>query len=156
MNSGVPQFARKWEHGFENRTQKDTRFSSVYCQFLKMGSANVRLRHFVTGFSLSKGVRVMVECNPIKKKISAWQLHGEGIRSNFQPSREIKVPLKRSARDGGSRASCNKIAPCKKKTFTTKIIKRCFMTQFRYFSIRGCLCIFSSFRCVKSIRITAE
>lgn len=47
-----------------------------------MGSANVRLRHFVTGFSLSKGVRVMVECNPIKK-ISAWQLHEKGIMSNL-------------------------------------------------------------------------
>lgn len=76
-------------------------FFAIQCQFLKMGSANVRLRHFVTGFSLSKGVRVMVECNPIKK-ISAWQLQGEGIRSNFQPSREIKVVLKWSARDRGS------------------------------------------------------
>lgn len=67
-------------------------FFAIQCQFLKMGSANVRLRHFVTGFSLSKGVRVMVECNPIKK-ISAWQLQGEGIMSNFQPSREIKSPF---------------------------------------------------------------
>lgn len=68
-----------------------------------MGSANVRLRHFVTGFSLSKGVRVMVECNPIKK-ISAWQLEGKGIRSNFQPSAEIKVVLKWSGEEKRSKS----------------------------------------------------
>lgn len=50
----------------------------------------------------------MVECNPIKK-ISAWQLHGEGIRSNFRPSREIKVVLKWEARDGAVRHSIGKI-----------------------------------------------
>lgn len=91
-----------------------------------MGSANVRLRHFVTGFSLSKGVRVMVECNPIKK-ISAWQLQGEGIRSNFQPSREIKVVLKWSARDRGSlplgsQVSNKEFSHEKKKTNTVVAI----------------------------------
>lgn len=61
----------------------------------------------------------MVECNPIKK-ISAWQLQGEGIRSNFQPSREIKVVLKWSARDRGclplgSKVSSNELPHEKKE-----------------------------------------
>lgn len=88
----VPVCLRK-AHFFGRNTHRHMHFLTNLCQFFKMGSANVRLRHFVTGFSLSKGVRVMVECNPIKK-ISAWQLQGEGIRSNFQPSCQIKVVLK--------------------------------------------------------------
>lgn len=88
MTSGAPPLLWQKQPEFESDTRMRAQFSAVCCQFFKMGSANVRLRHFVTGFSLSKGVRVMVECNPIKK-ISAWQLQGKGIRCNFLPSREI-------------------------------------------------------------------
>ena len=50
----------------------------------------------------------MVECNPIKK-ISAWQLEGEGTWSNFQPSREIRVGLRWSAGDRGDETSSGKV-----------------------------------------------
>lgn len=92
-DSGVSLLVCERNTFLEKNTHGRMHFLTNLCQFFKMGSANVRLRHFVTGFSLSKGVRVMVECNPIKK-ISAWQLQGEGIRSNFQPSCQIKVVLK--------------------------------------------------------------
>lgn len=66
------------------------------CQFFKMGSANARLRHFVTGFSLSKGVRVMVECNPIKETSrhrhqmagANWRRRGGHFPASFRSSQQ--------------------------------------------------------------------